>query len=553
MELPGSATLITRRRLLTGTVLLGGAALAGLGFRRAELAAQVSDLPRVPVRRFGARGDGRSDDTRAFQEAHDSLRNGGVIVVDDGTYLVDRVNIRHRRIAIELSPAATLRKAGGAGPSSRGMFVVENLPEAHFALSGGRIDLNGEGPMAIGQAGRLRNQYAPLTVAQVRAIAGPLNSAVFALRSSHITVSGVQIENSGENGILLRNCSDTLVADCRFRNIANYGVEWSLLAGENDQGRGTMPDRSRNHVRGCTFEDIDDYGLGSGNGAGVGGGGAGGGWSSDFSVTGCTFLRCQRDINLEFTPGSGVSGVELSRLNSRDARQGGFGLVGVRDALVQDYVIANPGYAPTAALGHQWPSIYGGSLSTGFSSVLLRRVQIIDQRGSAVRIGSDGEIASGARRFRSRNARFAAADVGTFIGIRGANPQGVCYVGRITHVVSPTEVDLDLPAAASVRAASYAYGGACREGLRLLQGSSAALEDCRIEAGTHSGLPGEPPAAGIRAEMVSEPLELRSSTVVAPRNGGMHPVGIDLIRASLAAPVPSNAVTGYARAVARRL
>ncbi len=556
----GSNFLLSRRAIV-GTGLAAGATIAFAAWQRSDQPNDVqssgdrprADLdgrPRLEVRNLGARGDGSSDDTAAFQMAQDRLPSGGVIVVDGGTYQVNRVNITNRHIQIELLPGAVIRKAGRAGPDVRGIFTVENLIEANFALHGGSIDLNGEGPMAIGARGRIRNLYAPLTIPSVRGIAGPANAAIFALRSSGITVSDVLIENSGENGLLFRNCGDTLVERCRFRNIANYGVEWSFALPANDGGRGPMPDRARNHVRGCSFEDHDDYALGSGNGAGVGGGGVGQlGRFRDYSVTDCTFLRCQRDFNLEFEPGSYVERLELSRLRSTDARQGGFGLVGARNSIVDDYIMLNPGYAPTSALGPGWPSIYGGSLSTDFSAVLLRRVQVVDRRGGKIVLGGDGEIAAGTRRFKSAGARFAPEDVGTFIGILGANPQGVCYVGRIARFVSRAEVELDLPAAAGVRNARFAYGGACREGLRLFHGTSARLEACRIEAGTHSGLPGEPAAAALRIENVRQPVALGGTIVKAPPTRGAVPVGIELIRSELA---DSAQISGFAREMVER-
>ena len=68
---------------------------------------------------------------------------------------------------------------------------------------------------------------------------------------------------------------------------------------------GRMPDRARNQVRGCNFEDFDDYGLGSGNGAGVGGGGSGAGWVARFLGHRLHLPALPDDINFEFTPGSG--------------------------------------------------------------------------------------------------------------------------------------------------------------------------------------------------------------------------------------------------------
>jgi hypothetical protein len=532
--------------LAIGVVVTAGIGYV-LGVHRAGGSLQaVQERRRVDLSRFGARGDGRSDDTAAFQAAHDSLGGGGVIAVGPGTYRVSRVNITNRGVEVELAPGAVVRKLGEAGVPARGIFVIENLLNAAFVLRGGRVDLNGEGPMGIGQPDRLRNLYAPQTIPSVGAIAGPANAAVFALASSHVTIAGVTIENSGESGILLRNCSDTLVDGCTFRNLANYGVEWSMPGG---RGTAAMPDCSRNHVKACHFEDIDDYGLGSGNGVGVGGGGSGAGWMRDYSITDCTFLRCLSDINFEFTSGSGVAGIELARLRSQDARKAGFGLVGVRDAIISDYIIINPGYAPSSALGPNWPSIHGGSLSSDFSSVRLDRVQIIDRRRSIVRMGTGGEIARGARLFHTRDARFSESDVGTFLGIRGANPQGVCYSGRVVRLVSPNEVELDLPAGASVQGAAFAYGGACREGLRLFHGESVQLRNCRVEAGTHSGLPGEPAAAAIRIENVRDAVPIDGTVVLAPPTAGTTPVGIDLIGSSLAGPTQ---VTGFARNLAQR-
>lgn len=534
------------RRLVTG-MLLTGCLITQLASPGCSQTPAVG--PRVKVRDFGARGDGRADDTAAFQAAHDSLAGGGIIEVDPGTYRVSRVDIANRDIQIVLAEGATLRKLGDAGVEARGIFVIENLQNANFVLRGGHVDLNGEGPMGIGQPGRLRNIYAPLTIPAVKAISGPANAAIYALRSTHISVIGTSIENSAESGVLLRNCSDTLVDGCSFRNLAAYGVEWSMVSINADNGRGPMPDRSRNHVRNCRFEDLDDYGLGSGNGVGVGGGGSGAGWVRDYSITDCTFLRCQADINFEFYPGSGVIGLELARLRSQSARQSGFGLVGVRDSLISDLQILNPGAAPAAALGPNWPSIQGGSLSSDFEGVRLRRVQVIDDRDGLIHTGNDGEIARGTRMFRAASAAFAESNVGAFIGIRGANPEGVCYVGRIVRVLSPVEAELDLPAGANVRGATYAYGGACREGLRLYHGTSASIEDCRIEAGMESGLPGEPPAAGIRIENMRDPVQIDRSVVAAPRGSRRVPVGIDLIRSRVSG---SPQVTGFARSMIAR-
>src|SRR5262245_54227725 len=56
-----------------------------------ELIAQKA-RPRVNVRDLGARGDGKTNDTSAFQKAADMLTSatGGVLVIPPGTYIVGR-------------------------------------------------------------------------------------------------------------------------------------------------------------------------------------------------------------------------------------------------------------------------------------------------------------------------------------------------------------------------------------------------------------------------------------------------------------------------------
>ncbi|MBD8620623.1 hypothetical protein IFT67_17005 [Sphingomonas sp. CFBP 13728] len=497
----------------------------------------------VYVREYGARGDGRADDTAVFQAAHDSLPDGGVIVVDAGLYDLRSVAIKHRYVTIRLAPNAVLRRIGPIDLASRGMFMLE-LVGAHFTLEGGTIDLNGEGPMGIGIPGRLPNRYGERNIAEIRAIAGPANAAIYAVRSSFVVVSGVTIRNSGETALLWRNCGHVLVKACRFANLGNFGVEYSLVAADHDGGTGPMPARGDCIVTHCAFEDIDDYGLGTGNGVGVGGGGGSDlGTFGGFEIADCTFARCQRDIHFEFLSGSRIERLSIAHVRSRDARQGSFGLIGVRDATIDDYIAINPGSAPTAALAGQYPSIYGGILSGDFDRVRLNNVQILDRRDHGVRSGRQAAIAKGSQECVVRDATFGASDVGAFLGIRGANPNGVWYVGRIAAVLAHDRVKVNLPAGATVRAAAYAYGGATREGLVLTHGGRVTMQAVQIAAGRSSGLPGEPPAAGLRVEELAVPLQASATTIAAPPGDVGGAVGI---RSGAASNLPGIAVRGFA-------
>ena len=88
-----------RRLLLAAGATAAAAALVGGGTgggRPAQAAVSDADDPHVAVdvRRIGARGDGRTDDTAAFQKALDlAAKVRGRVVVPAGAYLLDTVSI----------------------------------------------------------------------------------------------------------------------------------------------------------------------------------------------------------------------------------------------------------------------------------------------------------------------------------------------------------------------------------------------------------------------------------------------------------------------------
>ena len=494
--------------------------------------ARAAPGPVIPVARFGARGDGRNDDTRAFQAALDSLSGGGTLIVPAGRYHVSLVNVLHRGIRVALEQGAVIVKRGPAGPESRGIFVLDRMIDADFELSGGAFDLNGEGPRGIGTAGRIPNQYHHLTIATVIGISGPANAVVFARRSSQITVSGISVNNSGENGLLFRNCGQVQVRDCRFFNIANYAIEISLTNSASDGGTGRMPRRDGVTVSNCYFEGIDDYALGSGNGGGIGGGGGRNlGGFSGYRISGCTFVRCHRDIHFEFEEGSWLEHFAISGIRSIEPRQGSIGLVAARRGEIADVSIVNPGSAPSALLIPARPEIFGIVLSSGFSDVALRNITITDDRDGRQVEGTGASITRGARRLAVRTPVFRADDLDRWIGILGANPAGSAYVGRVTRVLSPTQVEIDLPAGATVRNARFALGGLARNGLVLNSGADVELENVRIAAGAAGDAKALADAAAIRMQDMRGTVRLTGVDLRAPPAiSRTKPAGVRMIR-----------------------
>jgi hypothetical protein len=519
---------------------------------RREAIGPGSTLPRVSVRDFGAAGNGRSDDTLAFQRACDALVGGGVVEVPTGQYLIDRVLIRHRGISIQCGDRVSLKKAGGAGLQSRGMFEINGLHDADFELRDASIDLNGEGPQGIGTPGRIPNRYASLTVATVTGIAGPTNAAVYALRSSGIAVRGCRIRNSGENGLLFRNCGTTRVEDCEFENLANWAVEYSIVAGDADGGAGPRPAIGDCSVTRCTFTDIDDLALGTGNGVGVGGGGGPGmGGFRNFAISDCSFLRCKGDIHFEFENGSWIEGLAVARIRSLDARQGSLGLISVRDSIVEDYEITDPGSAPFALLIPERPEVFGIALSSGFKRITLRNVTLRDTRSGRQIGASDATGVRGGSRLTTAAPRFIDSDVGSWIGVTGGNPSGTTYLGKVLRVLSPRAIELDHSLGQSVNSAPFALGGVTRNGIIMTAGDDVMLDNVAIEAGAAADQASRGEASAIRMYRVGGQVSLNEVSITAPgAQGAQKQVAIRVMESDVRITGLERArISGYAERV----
>ena len=93
----------------------------------------------INIRNVGAKGDGRHDDTRAFQAAINSLpSSGGTITVPAGTYMIDAlrsINMRSH-VRLRLSSGAKLVAIPN---SSQRSFVIKALRVNNIEISGGAI------------------------------------------------------------------------------------------------------------------------------------------------------------------------------------------------------------------------------------------------------------------------------------------------------------------------------------------------------------------------------------------------------------------------------
>ena len=86
----------------------------GGGIESADAGGPAAQTTMLDVRSFGARGDGKADDTAAVQRAIDAAAEvNGAVFVSPGTYACSTVKTRHN-VAVVGIPAWDYRKGGGS-------------------------------------------------------------------------------------------------------------------------------------------------------------------------------------------------------------------------------------------------------------------------------------------------------------------------------------------------------------------------------------------------------------------------------------------------------
>lgn len=192
--------------------------------------------PSLSVRDLGARGDGRTADTRPIQAAIDqAARVGGTVVIPAGRYRAGTLRLRSR-VTVRLERDAVLV----ASPDDKDFdppeehayetFADRETRDFSFALLQGR----GLEEIAIVGPGRIDGNR--------RSREGPKPIALRECRG--IRIHGVTVANAGNYALSLLGCDD---------------VDIRAVTIENGHADGIDPDCCRNvRIADCTVESRDD-------------------------------------------------------------------------------------------------------------------------------------------------------------------------------------------------------------------------------------------------------------------------------------------------------
>ena len=211
---------------------VAGVAAAGLGTpkvgaRLAEAAAPAPPQPIFNVRQFGAKGDGRSVDTPAINQAIEAAANagGGTVVFPAGTYLCYSIRLKGN-VALELDTGCTILAADSSPQNrSEGYDLAEsNQPwdayqdfghnHWHNSLIWGENleDVVIQGSGLIWGKGLSRGE-GPGPVAEV---AGVANKAIALKNCRNVLLRDFSILHGGHFGILATGVSNLTIDNLKI-------------------------------------------------------------------------------------------------------------------------------------------------------------------------------------------------------------------------------------------------------------------------------------------------------------------------------------------------
>jgi polygalacturonase len=311
---------------------------------RAAAAGGVHD-----VTRFGARGDGKTLNTKAIQQAIDtcSKAGGGTVLVPPGQFVTGALFLRsHLRIEIssgatllgsprfEDYPAMTSRSDGIERKSYASLLTGEGLE--NVVITGGGI-VDGQGPPwwrahdvvrtmrterklpreAENPEGAPLKWYRPRVINLIRCQGVAVRDLTFRespywtlhfVYCQDVAIDGLTIttlQASNIDGIIIDSCKQVRVANC---SIGAGSDSIALKSGYNEEGRRIgLP---------CDDVVISNCHFGNSIGAGVSIGSETAGGIRNVAIHNCTIERCRYGVHIRSPRGRGgvVERVRMSNL-----------------------------------------------------------------------------------------------------------------------------------------------------------------------------------------------------------------------------------------------
>lgn len=283
-----------RRRLL---IALPAALLAGsvvIAAERDRVPRRARGGTRIDVRSTGARGDGVSDDTAAFQRAIDALPDaGGTVTVPAGDYLIDPTRRVHLRSRMHLQMARDARLVAKPNAEER-TYVLEAARVSDIEISGGHVV--GDRDRHLGTTGEWGHGIAlygvkRATLRDVRVSRcwgdGIAIGAKKAKRTDKLTdpsedivIVGAVATGNRRQGLTIGHSRDVRVYDSEFADTAGTAPQCGIDI-ESDRPwdiRRVLVENCRIHgnrgggiqvymrahdvtIRGCTIEDNHGHGI----------------------------------------------------------------------------------------------------------------------------------------------------------------------------------------------------------------------------------------------------------------------------------------------------
>ncbi|WP_166208068.1 right-handed parallel beta-helix repeat-containing protein [Cognatiluteimonas telluris] len=191
---------LCKSAMLAVPMVLGGSVLPAMASSYSPPVRSHSSATRS-VKSYGAVGDGRHDDTAAFQAAINSLpSSGGTITVPAGTYLIDPVKKIQLRSYNHLSMSQDAVLKAKTNSATRA-YLIYAYKRTQVEISGGRL---------VGD--RSTHHY-------VSGSTSEWNHGIQILGCTHVTIRDLHVSSCAGDGI----CIGGGASDVRIANVVSTG------------------------------------------------------------------------------------------------------------------------------------------------------------------------------------------------------------------------------------------------------------------------------------------------------------------------------------------